>query len=140
MAFDALAELKKYRTIDLENVGPWREDPVPSLLLAKMTDDINRIAKSLFRLEQQFENHAEEILARCNQEFEKDARLRELHALAAEYGAKKEQLVQALMGMADALDTVAGFIEASGDSAWIAQMQQICRPPKVSWRRTACWR
>ena len=122
---DALAELKKYHSINLDIPGPLPADPVANLLVVKIADDINRIAKNLFRLEQQFENHAEEILDRCNQEFGKDALLLELRVRLEETGAKEARLVQALVDLADALDTVRDFIDASGDSDWIAQMGEV---------------
>lgn len=125
MVLDALAELKKYRPLNLENPGPWLDESVANLVTIGIANDLNRIAKNLFKLEQRFEAHAEEILERCNKEVGKDELIRELRHALNEYARKEENLVLALVKLADALDTVRGFIMASGDSAWIAQMDRL---------------
>jgi len=134
---DVLTELQKYQKIELEDMSPTDfYGTVPGSIVNRIADDINRISKNHFRLEQQFEDFSEEILEILREElniaetYKKWVSSRD--DLLVEFGQKVEEgekktasLVMALISLKDAIETVYKFILSSGETDWIRQMERL---------------
>lgn len=131
---DVIAELKKYRPLNMENSGDGESSGIIYRnILEKHTEELIRFSKMQFRLGQQFEDFNEETLGLLRKETENAEVYKkwalevigDLNRRVAENKQRTENLIFALITLADTLEMIHGFITASGDPDWILQMNRV---------------
>lgn len=146
---DVLAELKKYQKIDLTKQN---DRDLPGLRgtafggmsigighFSRIAEDINKMSKKQFRMEQQMEDcfeEIEEITRMLQQELDmaktyqkslenKDDLIKEIKIKSAEQEENIQSLVLALISFVDNIDLIYAAILSSGDEEWLRQMNRV---------------
>lgn len=135
--FDALCELKKYKKINLDNIDPLTSCPSAYGIIAeRLANDINKMSKSLFKLEQRHEDFTEELLEKINENLDIAESFKKL-ALSKDETIKGLQIRQngdretihrmttALIDFSDKLNIIYDSILSSANSDWILQTERI---------------
>lgn len=134
---DALSELKKYKKINYEKI--YSEDAPAYLRFDNkygMAEYLDRMAKSLFKLEQRYEGISDELTEISDETknieelyknllSDKESSIKDLQQDLTEERTKIGALLDILDKLSDKLDLVEDFIRASGNKDWIGQMDMI---------------
>jgi molecular chaperone GrpE (heat shock protein) len=133
---DLLSKIKNWWFRPKESGGSGPQGSKRVNIMDKLAEDIGRLSKNQFRLGQQFEDFAEEVLEAVRQEIKlaevykkwaesKDAAMIGFHHRLTENEKRIENLVFALINLADALEMIYRFVIASGDTDWRLQMERV---------------
>ncbi len=135
--FDIITELKKYSKIDVENPKLKEIDETKNdAVLEALHDDIDRISKALFKLEQFYENISEEMhefsgaKAVMEESYNntlkyKDNIIKDIYKQLNEYNIRANGLLASLFDFAEKMDIIYSFAKTSGDEGWQAQIAHI---------------
>jgi molecular chaperone GrpE (heat shock protein) len=124
---DALAEMRKYPKIQLDKTGdaPPTASPYTGIL-TRITDDFQKMARHQFKLEQQFDAFVDEIQELLRKEVAaQNSAIQALVGHLNDAEVRRINLAQGLIQLKDALDLIAGALQAAGLTEWLDQMEQL---------------
>ncbi len=135
---DVFAEIENYKEITLDGIKASEANGNTGVvgIMGNIAEDVSRISKTLFKLEQYYEDLGDEVHEASDSKRElketysglltsKDDVIKDLYRRLQEYGAKIQNLLSALIEFSDILNIINGFISASKDEHWISQMDMI---------------
>jgi molecular chaperone GrpE (heat shock protein) len=134
---DLVDELKKYSKIETAAQSLHETDENKSdAVIDVLHDDIDRISKALFKLEQFYENIAEEIHefagsqsvlqeSHNNALKYKDNIIKDMYRQLSEYNVRAKGLLGALFEISDKMDIVYSYAGSLGDEKWKSQLAHI---------------
>lgn len=134
---DIVTELKKYSKIEAENPKSLDIDETKNdAVLEALHDDIDRISKALFKLEQFYENISDEMhefsgtKAVMQESYNstlkyKDNIIKDMYKQLNDYNSRANGLLISLFDFAEKMDIIYSYAKTSGDEDWQEQLAHI---------------